>query len=529
MPSDCISYQDSGYFTPLITDYLNQKEELKPLYNRFPTLTNFKQQITEKQDNYPSHFREVLADTITGQYENFETTSAISNNIKQLRDSNTFTVTTGHQLNLFTGPLYFLYKIISAINLCKELKQTYPDYQFVPMYWMATEDHDFEEINYFNFNDKKIKWPAESAGPVGRLSTQGLDAVLQVFSKELGPGENATRLKKLFKNAYIQYNNLADATRYIANELFGKEGLVIIDADNKALKELFIPHLKEELIQQLSHDKVAETTEKLSDYNIQVNPREINLFYIEDNIRERIILQEGIYYINNTELQFNEAELLSLLEKHPEKFSPNVIMRPLYQEVILPNLCYIGGGGELAYWLELKSFFQSSGITFPVLLLRNSVLLANKKQADKLDKLNLNWADIFKKQQTLMNEKIQQYSEFQLDFTSQKEFLKQQFEKLAAIATKTHASFTGAVQAQEKKQLKGLDNLEKRLRKAEKKNHVEELERIAAIQNQLFPAQSLQERQINFAVFYEQFGEQLLEKLLQELQPLEQEFSIIVL
>ncbi|AXG72726.1 bacillithiol biosynthesis cysteine-adding enzyme BshC [Flavobacterium arcticum] len=529
MPSDCISYQNSGYFTPLIVDYLNQKKNLKSLYHRFPTLQNFKAQLEEKQQSYSSEFRDVLVNTLSEQYQNIETSASTLHNIQLLKENTTFTITTGHQLNLFTGPLYFLYKIVSTINLCKELKVAYPNHNFVPIYWMATEDHDFEEINYFNFKDKKIKWCRESTGPVGRLSTEGLDAVLNFFSKELGAGNNAETLKSLFEAAYINHDNLAHATRYLANELFGNEGMVIMDADNANLKQLFTPHIKEELLHQTSHAKVAETTESLSKYNIQVNPREINLFYIEDNLRERIILQDGIYHINNTELQFTENELLATLDKHPEKFSPNVIMRPLYQEVILPNLCYIGGGGEIAYWLELKTFFEASNVTFPILLLRNSVLLATQKQAKKLDKLNLSWADIFLKQQELMNNKIHVFSEFQLDFTEQKMFLNEQFKKLRAIAVKTDASFIGAVKAQETKQLKGLENLEKRLLKAEKHNHADELERIAILQNELFPSQSLQERKTNFSEFYLDHKEQLFEKLLKDLKPLEQEFSIIVL
>ncbi|OIQ16251.1 MAG: bacillithiol biosynthesis cysteine-adding enzyme BshC [Flavobacterium sp. MedPE-SWcel] len=529
MPSDCISYQDSGYFTPIIIDYLNQKENLKPLYHRFPTLENFKTQLDEKQQNYPYTSRDVLVNSLLEQYKNIDASVLTKTNIELLKEETTFTITTGHQLNLFTGPLYFLYKIVSTINLCKELKETYPDHNFVPVYWMATEDHDFEEVNYFNFRDKKIQWNTESTGPVGRLSTEGLDSILSAYSIELGLGDNATALKSLFETAYIKHNNLADATRYLANKLFGNEGLVIIDADKSKLKELFIPHIKRELLHQTSHAKVTETIEKLNEYNIQVNPREINLFYIEDNIRERIILEDGKYHINNTELYFTESELLNLVDKHPEKFSPNVIMRPLYQEVILPNLCYIGGGGELAYWFELKTSFEASDITFPILSLRNSVLLATQKQANKLDKLNLSWKDVFSKQQKLINSKTQEFSEFKLDFSEQKEFLKQQFEKLSEIATKTDATFTGAIKAQEVKQLKGLDNLEKRLLKAEKRNHADELERIAILQNELFPSQSLQERKTNFSEFYLDHSNSLLKKLLNNLKPLEQEFAVIVL
>jgi bacillithiol biosynthesis cysteine-adding enzyme BshC len=529
MPSDCINFQSSGYFTPLINDYLNQKDTLKSLYHRFPDVDNFKLQMDEKRENYNPEFRNVLVNVLNKQYSAINTSAYTQQNIKLLSEPNTFTVTTGHQLNLFTGPLYFLYKIVSAINLSRELKNAYPGQDFVPVYWMATEDHDFEEINYFNFRNKKIKWPRTSTGPVGRLSTEGLDAVLSVFAKELGLGDNAAWLKELFEKAYLNHTNLADATRYLANEIFGTEGLVIIDADDTGLKKLLVPHIKEELLNQTSHQRVAETAVHLKDYNIQVNPREINLFYIEDNIRERIILQDGIYYINNTELKFSEKEIMALLESNPEKFSPNVIIRPLYQEVILPNLCYIGGGGELAYWLELRSYFESANVTFPILLLRNSALIATQKQADKLDKLNLSWADMFSKQEDLLNKKVQLFSEFKLDFAEQKEFLKQQFETLTAIAAKTDASFTGAVKAQEIKQLKGLENLEKRLLKAEKRSHAEQLERITQIQNELFPGLSLQERSANFSEFYLEFDGKLLAELFIKLKPLEQEFNVIVL
>lgn len=529
MPSDCISFQSSGYFTPLINDYLNQKDTLKPLYNRFPNVDNFKLQMDEKQENYNPEFRKTLVNVISRQYRDINTSVYTQQNIKLLAETETYTITTGHQLNLFTGPLYFLYKIVSTINLSRQLKVTYPDKEFVPVYWMATEDHDFEEINYFNFRNKKIKWPRESTGPVGRLSTEGLEAVLNVFCKELGIGNNAAWLKELFEKAYVKHSNLADATRYLANELFSTEGLVIIDADDADLKRHFAPYIKEELLKQTSHQKVAETSALLNNYNIQVNPREINLFYIEDNIRERIILQDGTYYINNTELKFSEAEILALLESNPEKFSPNVIMRPLYEEVILPNLCYIGGGGELAYWLELKSYFESANVTFPILLLRNSVLVATQKQAEKLDRLDLTWADVFSKQHDLLNRRVQSFSEFKLDFTDQKEFLRKQFETLNSIATKTDASFTGAVKAQEIKQLKGLENLEKRLLKAEKRSHTEQLERITQIQNELFPGLSLQERKANFSEFYLEFDGKLLAELFDKLKPLEQEFTIIVL
>ncbi|WP_333808301.1 bacillithiol biosynthesis cysteine-adding enzyme BshC [Flavobacterium sp.] len=531
MPNDCVTYQNSGYFSKLIVDYLDQKAELKTLYNRFPTIENFQLQIEEKNKNFPIENRKVLAQVLQNQYQTIEISEITSANIELLKKSNTFTITTGHQLNLFTGPLYFIYKIISVINLTKELKNTYPQYNFVPVYWMATEDHDFDEINFFSFKNKKIQWKKESKGPVGRLNTAGLEAVFEQFSNELGLGNNANYLRELFEKSYLKYDNLADATRCLANDLFKKEGLVIIDGDDSELKKLFIPYAKNELSYQTSFKKVNETIPLLEKYNIQVNPREINLFYIQDNLRERIILENGNYKINNTSLSFSESEILTELENNPKNFSPNVILRPLYQEVILPNLCYIGGGGELAYWLELKSNFEANQITFPILLLRNSVLIATKKQVEKMEKLKLKWADVFKTQQTLVQEKTKALSELTIDFKEQKEFLINQFKTLYDIANQTDKSFIGAVKAQEAKQLKGLDNLEKKLLKAEKRIHAEKLERIIQLQNELFPNQTLQERKLNFADFYNEINnlEAFFLLLSTHLQPLTQNFTTVIL
>ena len=529
MPTDCITYQESGFFSKIIVDYLNETPNLKSFYNHYPNLENFGKQMEEKSFNYDFDIRKILFLELENQNKKIDISDATSKNIHLLKEMNTFTITTGHQLNLFTGPLYFLYKIISTINLTKELKLKYPKFNFVPIYWMATEDHDFDEINYFNFKSKKIKWNRDTTGPVGRLSTQGLDDVLAIFKQELGIGENAEFLKNIFINAYLNHQDLATATRFLANELFKKEGLVILDGDSKRLKNLFIPYMNEELKNQSSFKTVSETNLKLTsdEYSIQVNPREINLFYIEDNLRERIIFENGKYKVNNTKIEFSQAEILAEVDKNPEKFSPNVILRPLYQEVILPNLCYIGGGGEIAYWLQLKSNFELNKVTFPIVLLRNSVLLATSKQSKKADKLNLSWKDLFSNQQELFASKTKELSNLIIDFSEQKEFLNEQFSKLKEMANQTDKSFLGAVKAQEVKQLKGLDNLEKRLLKAEKRVHTDKLNRIFELQDLLFPKQSLQERQANFSEFYLEFGQDLILKIQEKLEPLSHNFTII--
>lgn len=524
-----IPFKDTNYFSDFICDYLAEKEELKEFYHRFPKLENFEVQIKEKSKSFRSEARNHITKVLTQQYKNLETSELTSENIESLKQENTFTITTGHQLNLFTGPLYFLFKIISTINLTKQLKAEYPAYNFVPMYWMASEDHDFEEINYFNFKGKKMQWNSSQTGAVGHFNTEGLEDVFDIISLEFGEGKNAEQLKIWFKEGYLKHNNLADATRYLANELFGAHGLVIIDADDRELKRLFIPQMKKEMLEQTAFKTVSETNKKLEDLElkIQVNPREINLFYIKDGLRERIVENEENYSVIDTEIKWNESELLDHLNEFPERFSPNVIMRPLYQEVILPNLCYIGGGGEMIYWLQLKSNFEAQSITFPMLLLRNSAVIKTTKQAEKLESLNISNKDLFLDRHSFVNKKVRKISNIDIDFSEQIQHLEAQFKSLYDLAEQTDKSFVGAVKAQEIKQLKGLKNLEKRLLKAQKKKLADQISRCTELQEQLFPNQSLQERNTNFSELYLEFGEQLIPELLKDLEPLKGEFLIL--
>ncbi|MBT8298282.1 MAG: bacillithiol biosynthesis cysteine-adding enzyme BshC [Maribacter sp.] len=531
MDIDCLPFKQTGYFSDLICDYIDNKESLTPFFNRFPKIENFKDQIEEKSANYPDKNRSILYDALQAQYKGVAISKKTKDSLRQLKEPITFTVVTGHQLNLFTGPLYFLYKIISTINLTVQLKKTYPKFNFVPVYWMATEDHDFDEINYFNFNAKKIQWNREASGGVGRLSTDGLDKISQVFANELGDGKNAKRLNDLFEKAYVEHDNLTGATRFLANELFGELGLIIIDGDDSKLKKLLAPYAKKDILENTTFEKVSGTVSKLLElpegYTIQVNPREINYFYLKQNLRERILYKNGKFHVNDTEISFSKEEMLEELEKHPERFSPNVITRPLYQEIVLPNLCYIGGGGELAYWLELKSSFKAMNIVFPILLPRNSALVVTKKQQKKLERMNLSVADLFLKQNHLINKKIRQISNIEIDFSPQKRLLSEQFTGMYEIAAQTDQSFLGAVKAQEVKQLKGLENLEKRLLKAQKRKLTNHVERMTHIQNELFPGQSLQERNLNFSTFYLEYGEALIPMLLKDLHPLKMVFSIL--
>lgn len=528
MPVDCISYQKSGYFSEIINDYLDQNPAIKDLYNQYPKIENFKIQIDQKQTEFATQQREVLVEALTRQNQSLNLYQQTASNIQQLKDSNTFTITTGHQLSLFTGSLYFLYKIVSVINLAKQLSQTYPTSTFVPVFWMATEDHDFEEISTFQFKEKKIKWQQSQQGAVGKIATSTLQPVFDELSNVLGQGENAVYLKELFKKTYLQHDTLAEATRFLVNELFGDTGLVIIDGDDISLKKQLIPALKNELFKNTAFTNIQNTLQDFP-YPAQVNPREINLFYLSENLRERIVFENGKFTVLNTDLQFSEAEMMTLVQQSPERFSPNVVVRPLYQETILPNLAYIGGGGEIAYWLQLKKYFEASNVTFPILVVRDSVLVISNKQLQKMKKLDITISDLFMKQAALIHHKTVLFSEFPLSLEALKQQLQDQFASLKKLTTQTDPSFSGAVLAQEQKQIKGLLHLEKRLLKAQKQKHADQLNRIKILQDTLFPNQGLQERQLNFSEFYLEYGNQFIDQLVRQLNPLCTDFKIITI
>jgi len=528
---DCLDYSHTHRFSKLMLDYLDEVQPLKPFYNRFPHPEQVKAQIEEKAGNYRTPFRSTLVEAIREQYKMYTISTATRSNIELLEEDNTFTITTGHQLNLFTGPLYTFYKIISVLNSCKTLKTKYPDYNFVPVFWLASEDHDFEEINFFNYKESKIEWKAESGGAVGEKQTEDLDTVFEVLSKALPESGFAEELTRLFEEAYLKHQSLSAASIYLYNQLFGDQGLVILEPNVHALKSLFSPYIKKEIFEEVTIQEVSSTTEQLKalDYHEQVTPREINFFYKTDGLRERIIRKKEYFYVLNTKLKFSKAELAEEIEKYPERFSPNALLRPLYQEVILPNLSYVGGGGELAYWLQLRSTFEAFGITFPCLQLRNSVLLFTKKTKRKLEKMEIRIRDLFLPRQQLVDAYVEKASEIKIDFTSQRENLVKQFEDLYKLAEQTDKSFLGAVAAQEKKQLNGLDKLEKRLLRAQRRRMTADVERLQDLQLSLFPKQNLQERVLNFSEVYEIYGKDFIDFLIEHLNPFDYSFLLLQL
>lgn len=492
MQVEKIDLRDTHSFSDFFLDYVADKPELKQFHGLRPKAECFEEQISKKQ--FADEKREVLCQVLDDQYQKVEKPAQVAANLAALKETNTYTITTGHQLNIFTGPLYFIYKIATVVNACKTLKEKYPAYNFVPVYWMASEDHDFDEISYFNLFGKKYEWKTDQKGAVGRFKNDGLKELLDSLPEKT----------PLFEKAYLETNNLADATRYYVNELFADEGVVVVDADHSKLKSLFAPVIKEELLTSKANELVEATNVEIeaAGYSPQIYSREINFFYLQDGSRERIIKEGDAYIVNNTNVKFSEAEILAELESHPERFSPNVVMRPLYQEVILPNLAYVGGPAEMIYWLQLPKVFEHYDVPFPILLPRNFALYINSASIKKMEKFEYSTVDIFRDVEELRADYLSQHGDQEMNLNGEVNDLKQVYDLLIEKAETIDASLKGFIAAEHAKAAKGMDNIAKRLKKSEEQKHETALNQIGALKDKLFPGGGLQERHDNFLNFY---------------------------
>lgn len=493
--TDCLlakmNFDQTNSFSSFFLDYISGKESLQAFHNGLPTKDNLRQQIDKR--NFPQSHRNVVSEVLHQQYAAISTSELTHNNIESLKDSKTFTITTGHQLNIFTGPLYFIYKIVTVIRACEELKKDYPEYNFVPVYWMASEDHDFDEICHFRLNGKKLVWETNQQGAVGRFGLKGIE---KIFEQVIG-------MPEFFVEAYRQ-KNLAQAVLHYVNALFGEHGLVVIDADNAEMKSLFKPVIHSDLFEHKPQEIAQKTTEALEKegYSTQVFPREINFFYLKDNVRSRIVQTGDAFEVLDTDIRFSHNELKTEVENHPERFSPNVLLRPLYQEFLLPNLAYVGGPSELVYWLQLKGIFDHFDTTFPLLMPRNFAAVVDKNTLRKIDKVQLNWEDLFKDDHQLVNEKVREQTTFKLDLAEEKAKLETIYQQALQQAIEVDQTLERMVKGEHKRAEKTLEKVEQKILKAERRNQEILVNRIYAIKEALFPGGTPQERKDNFLNFY---------------------------
>lgn len=522
-----IPYKQTGSFSRLVLDYLGDTASLKEFYNYLPDAEGLKKATADRK-NFPVN-RKVLVEVLSEQYKDLEKSDKLKANIDALLSENTFTVCTAHQPNIFTGHLYFIYKILHAIKLAAELSELMPDKKFVPVYYMGTEDADLEELGEVHINGTKYHWKTTQTGAVGRmLIDKNFLEIIDAIAGQLSSEKYGDEIVSAIRNFYTEGTRLETATFHFVHSLFNKYGLVILLPDNKKLKQEFALVVMKEIAEQFSQKAVATTVAGFpAEYKVQAAGREINLFYLKDNTRERIEQDSNGFTIANSDLKFTYDAFVQELQKHPERFSPNVILRPVFQEMILPDVAFIGGGGELAYWLELKNVFEEANAFFPALVLRNSFVLINKNTADNIQKLGFKPTDFFKSEIQLNEMLVRRETALQLDLKEEKEALKSVYDKIKTEASAIDNTLCNHVHALRTQALNRIEILEKKMLKAEKKKFEAQRRQIRKIKSVLYPEGVLQERSDNILDYIARYGNNFIDTLYKNSNGSAQSFTLL--
>lgn len=512
--------QDLPFFGKLVHLFDSNQEELIPLIHLPFSKENFKKQCLAKSE-FSYKQRHTLVQAIKNQYDSADLQRPA--NLDLLLDDNCFTVCTGHQLNLLTGPLYTIYKIAHTIKLAEELSGYLSEYQILPIFWMASEDHDLEEINHFNLGDEKIQWNTNQTGAVGRMTLENWSEWQQELRLKFP--HHQQKLEELFQN--YQGKNLAQATRRLIQFLFADTPLIIVDGDDAQLKKSFAPTMIHEIETSFSKNASSKTSKILEEKNIkeQALAREINLFHLGKDSRTRIELAEDKIKIGTE--YFSKLEIIKQIEDHPENFSPNVILRPLYQETILPNLCYIGGSGELAYWLQLKPVFEAANQVFPMLKLRVSAQITSTKELEKINRLGFDFSSFGKRIELVLDELLVKLSSRNLDVDTRNSALEQIRIHLHDQANQVDFTLTQTAGASFRKIEKIMESFEEKLKRQERKLHENKLNRAKELHQQFFPNGALQERHENFISAYLNSNAEFINRLLNQLRAFEDQFVVV--
>jgi bacillithiol biosynthesis cysteine-adding enzyme BshC len=527
--SQYISYSETGKFTKIILDYVAGANDLKDFYDHEVSIEGIKTAIDERKKFNTN--RQLLVEQLQLQYKNVNVNvnDIVKANINALADENTFTICTAHQPNIFTGHLYFIYKILHTIKLADDLKKQLPQYNFVPVFFMGSEDADLEELNHIIVDGKRYVWHTKQTGAVGRMKVDDsllrlIDEIDGRLSVEKYGKEIIDSLRKCFqKNSTIE-----QSTFLLVHHLFKSYGLIVFLPDNAALKKEMSTVFEDDIFENTSSKIVSKTSEKLSaKYKVQAHPREINLFYLKDGIRNRIVQTKDEFVVHDTELVFTKDDLKDELKNHPERFSPNVILRGLYQEMMLPNIAFIGGGGEIAYWLELKDLFHNYKVPFPLLIVRNSFLFIEKKYHQLIEKLKLTSKDLFKGEEVLINEIVTNKTEHRLNLDEEKFQIQQAFFSIKKLVKEIDVTLEQHAEALETQSIKRLSAMEKKMLRAEKRKFEDQKNQLSKIFSALFPQGNLQERTENFMLYYAKLGDDFIKMLYDNSLTLEQEFCVI--
>ena len=516
MRKNTIPLSDTGLFSNLILDYVHQNESLSEFVDNFSNLNS----IEKKIKNIDFKDRKVLTSVLKRQYEktvlNKSDKNKILKKIEILNNKNSYTICSGHQLNIFLSPLFLIYKIVSLISYKDYLNKKFPDFQCVPVFWLASEDHDFDEIKKIKSHNNEYSWNIENHTAVGNLSTATLDDILKSIKYDLCNSKYGEDLYEIFENSYIKNNDLSSATRSIINSLFSKYEIIVLDANERELKKLFISHFKKEILENEIYNCVSVTNNKLvsKKYKPQINALKFNVFYMTDQLRAKIKHNESYFISEKHNKRWTKSEILSELDEYPERFSPNVFFRTLYQQCILPNVLYIGGPSEICYWLQLKSSFKSFGILFPIIQLRPFYLIVSKKSSQFYKNFNLSESDLFKSKNFKFRKIIHKTSRFDFDkLEADKKLFFNQIEN-QIINTKNFNS--QSLESFKKKLENEVNKFKIKIIRTEKNNYRNLEKKLELVDNFHFIDNLIQEKSHSFFFYFIKYGPSFFDLILKQ-------------
>lgn len=540
-----VNFSDIPGHQNLFLDYLYNFEKVSSFYkhnfrNREDYVNIFKE--ISSSDKAP---RQKLVDLINEQYTGFNPSNKTAQNIKLLENEKTLAVVTGQQLGMLGGPMYTFYKIFTAIKLAKHLSERYDDYNFVPVFWLESDDHDVEEVSSIkiisdNNNIVVLKYgdkldvEESNSGSVGYIK---FDESINAFFENLVSNLRSTEFKEeivdYLKSFYKENNSFKEAFKKLVFSLFDRYGLIIFDPQDLRAKSLLKPIFKKEITDFRTHtEKLVHISANLEEaYHAQVKIRPINLFFSTDDGRYLIEPSDNDFKLKRKRIRFTYEEIIQLIEEHPEKFSPNVLLRPICQDYLLPTAFYVGGPSEIAYFAQVMPLYSIYNLPTPVIYPRSSLTVIEKNVSLLLGKYNLNIHDVFTNTDKLKDKVLSDISENTLDdiFEKVKTDIELTMDSLKERLFEFDKTISDSSSKYRQKIISYIDELRSKANEAQKKKYETTLRQLDKLSASLYPNNNLQEREINFIYFAHKYGFNIIDKIYEELEINKFEHQVIEL
>ncbi len=526
MKEFALDLKNLDYLSPIIKAFLNHDEAIMKFTDYNTDLSQMSDLIKQKTNSY--QYRTVLNEVLKTQYQQLPMYPEVQQNLDLLYQQNTFTITAAHQPNLLMGPNYFVIKILEAVGLCQSLQRQFPQYHFVPVYYMGSEDADMEELNNIHVFNEKLSWQTEQTGAFGRMIIdQAFIQLLKKLEGIIATNQCGIELIEKMKQSFQINKTIQEATLDFVHSLFGKYGLIILCPDQPVLKKCLLPFALKELKEHHCSTVLENQTKPNFPFEMTIVWRDINFFILEHQHRLKIKHHTELNTFEVGENKYTYEEFVHKISLNPELISPNVVLRPVFQELILPNIIFIGGSGEISYWLQLKDVFNSFGMKLPILKLRNTFTFIKNRIFQQWLKINIPLEYIFKPAEDIKHYFLYHLNDYQYDLTSLVEKQEQLMAELKIILNKHDKSLESHLNNIKSEWAKTLKELEIKIKRSQKRKEIDTMNIIEKMKLECFPKNTLQERLVNFSEINIFMGTEMFDQIILKSQQLDSKFNII--